>query len=83
MATWSIPKVAEVKVDVALNEDGNLAIGADTKAGTKSFTLKGFKVNGSPEQASTVLQKIITNIAGGSFDSSTAVYREEPRGVIE
>lgn len=83
MSTWTPVKTAEVKVDVSLNADGNIAVGTDTTAGTKAFTLKGFKVNGTPEQASTVLTHIVRNIAGGKFNANTMTYQEGKRGVVE
>ena len=83
MSSWTPVKTAEVKVDIAMNGDGNIALGTDTAAGTKAFTLKGFKVNGSPEQAETVLNNIVTKIAGGRFNMSSATYQEGKRGVVD
>lgn len=83
MSSWTPVKTAEVKVDIAMNGDGNIAIGTDTAAGTKAFTLKGFKVNGTPEQAETVLNNIVTKIAGGRINMSSATYQEAKRGVVE
>ena len=71
--SWANAPVANVKFDVNINEDGNIAQEGETPAGQKSFTIKGFVATGTPAQANTVLDKIIGDIAGGTYVSNSKV----------
>ncbi len=71
--SWANAPVANVKFDVNLNSDGNIAQEGETVAGQKSFTIKGFTAAGTPAQANTVLDKVIVDIAGGSYVSNSKV----------
>ena len=71
--SWANAPVANVKFDVNLNSDGNIAQEGETVAGQKSFTIKGFTATGTPAQANTVLDKVIVDIAGGSYVSNSKV----------
>ena len=71
--SWANASVANVKFDVNLNEDGNIAKDGETIKGQKTFTMKGFTASGTPAQANTVLDKIIVDIGGGSYVSGSKV----------
>ena len=71
--SWADVPVANVKFDVALNADGNIAKDGETAASQKSFTMKGFSVTGTPAQANTVLDKVIGDISGGTYASGSKV----------
>ena len=71
--SWANAPVANVKFDVNLNADGNIAQEGDTPASQKSFTMKGFSATGTPAQANTVLDKIIGDISGGTYVSGSKV----------
>lgn len=71
--SWAAAPVANVKFDVNLNENGNIAKDGETIAGQKTFTMKGFTASGTPAQANTVLDKIIVDIGGGSYVSNSKV----------
>ena len=71
--SWANAPVANVKFDVNLNADGNIAKDDETIAGQKSFTMKGFTATGTPAQANAVLDKVIVGISGGTYVSGSKV----------
>lgn len=79
--SWAAAPVANVKFDVKLNENGYIAKDGETAAGQKTFTMKGFSASGTPAQANTVLDKIIGDIAGGTYVSGSKV-RTITQGVV-
>lgn len=71
--SWVAAPVANVKFNVVLNGDGFIAKEGDTPADQKTLTMKGFTAAGTPAQANAVLDKVIGDIAGGSYISSSKV----------
>lgn len=71
--SWAANPVANVKFDVLLNGDGYIAKEGDTPADQKTFTMKGFSASGSPAQANAVLDKVISEISGGTYVSNSKV----------
>lgn len=71
--SWENVAVANVTFDVPLNAEGNIAKEGETATQNKSFAMKGLKADITPEQANTVLDKIIVDIGGGSYVSSSKV----------
>ena len=82
-ATWSEPAVSALKVDVALNANGNIAQTGQTVKGTKTVTINGFKTAGTAADAKTVWDAIIGDIGGGSFDTLTGSLTTVKRMVDE
>lgn len=84
MANFENPKISTLKIKVDLNEDGFIAKADETKSKSKTQNVKGFKFNGTVDEAATLLQKIVGDIGKASYDSSTgkqvATYRvDKPR----
>lgn len=82
------PKVATLKVEVDLNENGNIAMSGKTPAGTKTITFNGFTAAGSGTvaftNAQTVFTKVLGGIAGATFNSASAQrIITEKTGVVE
>lgn len=69
--TWETANVATLKVDVNLTAAGNIAQEGDTVAGKKTITFKGLAASATPANANTVLDKIVGDICGGSYDSNS------------
>ena len=78
--SWAATPVANVKFNVNLNADGNIAKEGDTPAEQKTFTMKGFSATGTPAQANAVLDKVIGDIAGGTYVSGSK-FRTVTQGV--
>ena len=72
MAGWENPKISTVKMRVDLNEDGFIAREGETKKGSKLQKIKGLKINGDIDEATALFQKIVGDIGGANFDTSTA-----------
>lgn len=72
MAGWENPKISTVKMRVDLNEDGFIAREGETKKGSKLQKIKGLKINGNIDEATTLFQTIISDISGANFDTSTS-----------
>jgi len=68
---WKTPAVATVKFNVALNENGEIAQASDTAAGNKSYSMNGIKQNATFDQASTVYDAFVGDLAGGRFDENS------------
>ena len=71
-ATFENPATSVLKVAVPVNQDGNIAQDGETAAGNKLFTLKGFKTDGSADDADKIFTEIFTNIAGTTYDTLSA-----------
>ncbi len=71
--SWAANPVANVKFKVCLNADGHIAKDGETPTDQKEFTMKGFTASGTPAQANAVLDKVIGDIAGGSYISNSKV----------
>ena len=71
--SWAASPVANVKFNVILNAEGNIAKEGDTPADQKTFTMKGFTASGTPAQANAVLDKVIGDIAGGVYVSGSKI----------
>lgn len=81
--TFGTPKVANLKVDVNLNADGNIAVDDDVVAGAKTMTIKGFKANGEVTDANMVFTKVLSGIGGASFNLNSAVRTVSQKAVNE
>ena len=84
MASFENPKISTLKIKVDLDEDGFIARTDETKKKTKTQNVKGFRFNGTTDEATTLLQKIVGDIGKASYDSSTgkqvATYKvDKPR----
>ena len=66
------PAVATLKVEIDLNQNGNIAMSGETPAGTKTISFNGFKATGNFTDAQTVFNKILVGIAGATPNSATA-----------
>lgn len=73
MAEFAEATVSSLKVNVDLNAAGNIAQDGETAAGQKAITINGFKASGNLAAADTVFNKLIGNIAGGTYDTLSAV----------
>lgn len=81
-ANFATATTATVKMNVGLNANGNIATGQDAVAGNKTFSIPGIKQAATLTEANTVFTNIVGNIAGGSFDSLSAV-KTWSVGVVE
>lgn len=70
---FSDSPVANLKVNIDYDSDGTIAASSEVAAAAKAFNLKGFKADGTLEQANAVWSEILGNIGGASYDSLTAV----------
>ncbi len=61
-------KRGTTRVDVAINQDGNIATGMDTTAGVKGISINAVNAENSLTQNTKVLQLFI-GLAGGRQDS--------------
>lgn len=69
---YSTPKTATIKMGVAVTAEGHIAGQGDTPAGQTNFSIQGVKTAATLAESATVFDAFVTDIAGGSFDSSTA-----------
>lgn len=69
---WSTPKTAAVKMQTPVTAEGYLAGQGDTPAGQKAFTIQGIKTAATLDESAAVFDAFVTDIAGGTFDSTTA-----------
>lgn len=79
---WADIKTMTVKMDVALNEQGNIATGDDAAAGKKTVSLNGVKADATFAQADKVYGSILTDILGTTYDKKTAT-RTMTGGVVD
>lgn len=79
---WQDSPTMSVSVAINTNEDGFLATGSDTAAGTRTFSLSGIKADATYPQAQTVLNAFIGGIASGTYVATSAV-RTIKSGVVE
>lgn len=79
---WAPLTTMTVKMDVATNENGNIATGEDTAAGKKTVSLNGIKADATFAQADKVYGAIMTDILGANYDKSTAT-RTMTGGVVD
>ena len=82
MYTFNNPLISDLKVNVDLNAEGNIAQEGETAAGQKTFTIKGFTANGNATQAIDVFNRLIEGIVGGSYDTLSAT-RTITQSIIE
>ena len=82
MADFVQAYTASVKMKVPVTAAGNIAQDGDTPATNKQVTIPGIKPDATLAQANTVFNAFIGNIAGGSFDSLSAV-KTITQGVAE
>lgn len=73
MATFAIDRTGVLKMNVGLNANGNLATGEQAVVSEKSFSIPGVASECTVAQADTVFDKIIGDIVGGNYDSTTMV----------
>jgi len=69
------PKTVDLTVGVDLNANGTIAMDGETPAGQKTITVKGFKTAGTVDNAATVFEKILGDIGGTAYITSTAVKK--------
>lgn len=79
---FATPTTATVKMNVATTAAGNIAQSGDTAAGNKTFSIPGVKQAATLDEAKTVYDAIIGDIAGGTFDSLSAT-KTITVGVVE
>lgn len=73
MAGVFVPQsTAKLKIDVALNADGNIAQTGQTAKGTKTVTINNFKQDGTLAQGKAILDAYLGTFAGASYDTLTA-----------
>lgn len=72
MAGWENPNISTVKMKVDLNEDGFIAREGENVSGSKVQKIKGLKIDGNINEATALFQKIVGDISGASFDTSTS-----------
>lgn len=83
MPSFQPAVTAELRVDLRLDSNGFIVTDPTvTTAGTKSFTLKGFKANGTYDNAAALFKAILTDIVGAKFNIASTVYTER-RGVVD
>ncbi len=74
MTDFAPAYTASVKMKVPVTAEGNIAQTDDTLTGaTKQISIQGIKTNATLAEANTVFNAFVGNIAGGSFDSLSAV----------
>ena len=82
---WSTANTGNVKFDIALNDNGNIAQSGQTAAGTKSYSMSNIKSTANFEQADNAYGAFL-NLVGGRYDKATgemtikkkAVEADEP-----
>lgn len=79
---FATANTANVKMNVALDENGNIAQNGDTVAGNKMFTIQGVKATATLDEAKTVFDAFVGNIAGGTYDSLSTI-KTISVGVVE
>lgn len=72
MAEFATANTSVLKMAVELNASGNIRQSGETAAGQKVISINGFKATGTLANADTVFNKLIGNIAGGSYDTLSA-----------
>ena len=83
MADFSVAYTASVKMKVPTTTGGYIAQTDDTVTGaTKQITIPGIKAAATLAEANTVFGAFLGNIAGGTFDSLSAV-KTITQGVAE
>lgn len=83
MADFAVAYTASVKMKVPTTTGGYIAQSDDTVTGsTKLVTMPGIKAAATLTEANTVFNAFLGNIAGGSFDSLSAV-KTITQGVVE
>lgn len=74
MAEFATANVANVKMKVPLTTGGYIAQSDDTvTSAVKQVTIPGIKAGATLAEANTVFNAFLGDIAGGSFDSLSAV----------
>lgn len=71
MAEFAVAKTGTLKVALNLDSDANIAQSGAAVADTKMISINGFKADGNLEQADTVFNALLTEIAGGTYDTLT------------
>ena len=82
---WSTANTGSVKFDVALNENGNLALESQTAAGKKSISMTNIKSDAVFSDCAKVYTNFL-DVVGGRYDEASgeltikkkAVAVEEP-----
>ena len=82
MAEFSNNATAQVKMKVNLNTDGNIAQEGEVQKGTKTPMLSGIKAGATLSEATKVFDAFYGKIAGGTYDSLSAV-KNIHQGVVE
>lgn len=73
MADFSTAYTSTIKMKSPTTSDGYLAQSGDTVTGNKYFSIPGIKASANLAEANTVFNAFLGDIAGGSFDSLSAV----------
>ena len=82
MAEFSVANTSTVKMKVGATSGGYIAQSDDTVTASKVISIPGIKADATLAEASTVFNAFVGNIAGGSFDSLSAV-KTITQGVAE
>lgn len=82
MAEFANAVTANVKMQIDMTADGNIAQTGDTVAGSKAPTIKGIKAAATLAEAKTVYDAFYGTIAGATYDSLTA-EKTIKTGVVE